>query len=128
MRCKTRLDRRETEIERANNRRNDCSTATTLTSASRRHSFQDLYIYIYIPPAEEVMQRAGKKVSISPETLPAHAHAHACEHAMGLLRSVPDAGRRGLGDSWQVARDMGDMVDRDRDVPSSICLVRRRSF
>lgn len=51
------------------------------------------------------MQGAEKKVSISPETPPAHARAHACVHAMGLLRSVPDAGRRGLGDSWQVARD-----------------------
>lgn len=51
------------------------------------------------------MQGAEKKVSISPETLPAHAHVHACEHAMGLPRSVPDAGRRGLADSWQVARD-----------------------
>lgn len=54
-------------------------------------------------PAEEVMQGAEKTVSISPEPLPAHAHAHVRAHAIGA--AAPDAGRRGLGDCWQVARD-----------------------
>lgn len=36
----------------------------------------------------------------------------------GLLRSVPDAGRRGLGASWQVVGDVADMGDRGRRLQS----------